>query len=63
MTYAPDYPFYDWLNPEPDDIGEDDDGTPWEELGLRDDAPPEAVAAYQKYIEDMARADEEGFLL
>ena len=52
--------FLNWLNPIPDDVGEDDVTVGIEDYGLKDDAPPEAVAAYQKYIEDMARAEERG---
>ena len=38
-------PFFDWLNKRTSD----DDMRPWDELGLRSDAPPEAVEAYEKF--------------
>jgi len=45
--------FYDWLNDVPDDLGEDDSGPTFEEIGLKQDAPKSAIDAYQKYLKDM----------
>jgi len=45
--------FYEWLNDYPDDLGEDED-TSWEELGLKPDAPQEAVDAFNEYLKEEA---------
>jgi hypothetical protein len=43
--------FYDWLK---------EGNAPWEELGLKDNAPEEAEKAYAKYVEMMKEAQEKG---
>jgi len=39
-------PFVDWLN----ERTSDSDKRPWEERGLKPDAPPEALEAYEKFL-------------
>ena len=58
-TYIPDFDFYPWLNKRTSD----NDNRPWEDLGLKPDAPKEAVEAYEKYCVLQADALKRGIKL
>ena len=51
--------FTEWLNEPHDDLEEDDSGGFLEELGLRPDAPQEAVVAFNEYKKNKARRNKE----